>query len=142
MLGGAPGNYEDLRVWRRAMDMVIEIYRVTKTFPTEELYGLTSQMRRAAVSIPSNIAEGKGRFSSKELTHFLFQARGSLMELRTQISLCRELNLLSPDISAALYERSCELGRLLNGLINRFQLINAEQSKPRNGKDRNPQDEA
>ena len=81
------GCYEDLRVWRLAMDLVLETYRCTASFPKQEAYGLTSQMRRAAVSIPSNIAEGKGRYSRKELLQFLFHARGSLLELRTQITI-------------------------------------------------------
>jgi four helix bundle protein len=81
------GTYEDLKVWRLAMDLVLEIYRYTASFPKQEIYGLTSQMRRAAVSIPSNIAEGKGRYWRKELLQFLFHARGSLLELRTQITI-------------------------------------------------------
>jgi four helix bundle protein len=84
MLSGnmdAASPYENLNVWRRAMDLVLEVYRCTAAFPRQEVYGLTSQLRRSAVSIPSNIAEGKGRYSRKELVHFLFQARGSLLEL-------------------------------------------------------------
>jgi len=88
------GTYEDLKVWRRAMDLVLQVYRCTRSFPREEIYGLTSQMRRSAVSIPNNIAEGKGRFSRKELLQFLFHARGSLLELRTQIKIARELGFL------------------------------------------------
>lgn len=87
--------YEDLKVWRLSMDLVIQVCRCTASFPKQEVYGLTSQLRRAAVSIPSNIAEGKGRYSRKELLQFLFHARGSLLELRTQITIARE-----PGISA------------------------------------------
>jgi four helix bundle protein len=116
------GTYEDLRVWRRAMDLVLEVYRCTALFPKQEIYGLTSQMRRSAVSVPSNIAEGKGRFSRKELLHFLFHARGSLLELRTQITIARELGFLSAPEGESLTQHACEVGRLLNGLINRFQL--------------------
>ena len=75
------GTYQDLKVWQLAMEMVFQIYRCTAGFPKQEIYGLTSPMRRSAVSVPSNIAEGKGRFSRKELVHYLFQARGSLLEL-------------------------------------------------------------
>jgi four helix bundle protein len=88
------GIYEDLKVWRCAMDLVRDIYRMTSEFPRQEMYGLTSQMRRAAVSVPSNIAEGKGRHSTKELLQFLFHARGSLLELRTQITIAHELGFL------------------------------------------------
>ena len=116
------GTYEDLRVWRRAMDLVLEVYRCTALFPKQEIYGLTSQMRRSAVSVPSNIAEGKGRFSRKELLHFLFHARGSLLELRTQITIARELGFLSAPEGESLTQHACEVGRLSNGLINRFQL--------------------
>ena len=79
------GSYKDLRVWQQAMEFVLRIYSVTQKFPKDELYGLVSQMRRAAVSVVSNIAEGKGRSSKKELAHFLSNARGSIRELETQI---------------------------------------------------------
>jgi four helix bundle protein len=125
------GTYEDLRVWRRAMDLVLEVYRCTGTFPRQEVYGLTSQMRRSAVSVPSNIAEGKGRFSHKELLQFLFHARGSLLELRTQITIARELGFLSPAEGARLNDLACEVGRLLNGLINRFQSPERSALKPK-----------
>jgi four helix bundle protein len=85
-------SHQDLIVWQRAMHLVLDVYRFTKTFPRDETCGLTSQMRRAAVSIPSNVAEGKGRFSRKELTQFLLNARGSLLELETQIERARELS--------------------------------------------------
>jgi four helix bundle protein len=115
------GTYEDLKVWRRAMDLVLEVYRSTNSFPKQEIYGLTSQMRRAAVSIPSNIAEGKGRFSRKELLQFLFHARGSLLELQTQITIGRELGFLAAAEGEKLTDLASEVGRLLNGLVNRFQ---------------------
>jgi four helix bundle protein len=115
------GTYEDLKVWRRAMDLVLEVYRCTALFPKQEIYGLTSQMRRCAVSVPSNIAEGKGRFSRKELLQFLFHARGSLLELQTQITIARELGFLSTPEGQTLSQHASEVGRLLNGLINRFQ---------------------
>ena len=117
----AAGTYEDLKVWRRAMDLVVSIYRCTSSFPKQEVYGLTSQMRRSAVSIPSNIAEGKGRYSRKELLQFLFHSRGSLLELRTQITIARELGFLGDAEGQTLTDQASEVGRLLNGLINRFQ---------------------
>jgi four helix bundle protein len=116
-----PGTYEDLKVWRQAMQLVLRIYRCTGSFPKQEIYGLTSQMRRAAVSIPSNIAEGKGRHSQKELVQFLFRARGSLLELRTQITIAQELEFLTVSEGKTLCDLACEVGRLLNGLINRFR---------------------
>jgi four helix bundle protein len=122
MQGTTQASYEDLKVWRLAMDLVLQIYRCTASFPKQEVYGLTSQMRRAAVSIPSNIAEGKGRYSRKELLQFLFHARGSLLELRTQITIALELGLLQRPDADDLINLACEVGRLLNGLINRFQL--------------------
>ncbi len=115
------GTYEDLKVWRRAMDLVLEVYRSTGSFPKQEIYGLTSQMRRAAVSVPSNIAEGKGRYSRKELLQFLFHARGSLLELQTQITIGRELGFLAAPEGKKLTDLASEVGRLLNGLVNRFQ---------------------
>ena len=117
----ATGTYEDLKVWRRAMDLVLCIYRCTASFPKHELYGLTSQMRRSAVSIPSNIAEGKGRFSRKELVQFLFHSRGSLLELRNQVTIGKELGFLSQADAQTLLNVASEVGRLLNGLINKFQ---------------------
>lgn len=115
------GNYEDLTVWRKAMDLVLDIYRCTGSFPKSEMYGLSSQMRRAAVSVPSNIAEGKGRYSRKELLQFLFHARGSLLELRTQITIACELHFFDAVEGERLLAKTSEVGRLLNGLINRFQ---------------------
>ena len=115
------GTYEDLKVWRRAMDLVLQVYRSTGSFPRQEIYGLTSQMRRSAVSVPSNIAEGKGRYSRKELLQFLLRARGALLELRTQITIARELGFLGDAEGQTLTDHACEVGRLLNGLINRFQ---------------------
>lgn len=88
-------RYEDLIVWQKAVDLVVECYRVTKTFPREEVYGLTAQIRRAVVSIPSNIAEGQGRGSTGEFRQFLGHARGSLFELKTQLFIAEKLGYLS-----------------------------------------------
>ena len=111
-------SYRDLRVWQRAMELVVTVYAVTRGFPKEELYGLVSQMRRAAVSIPSNIAEGKGRLTDRDRTHFYFQARGSLLELETQIFIAQRLEYVSEPRGQALIELSSELGRTLNSLIH------------------------
>ena len=120
------GTYEDLKAWQKAMDFAIDVYRATREFPREEIYGLVTQLRRAAVSIASNIAEGKGRFSDRELLYFLSNARGSLYEAQTQIVLARRLNLLGATGSEKLSSEAAEVGRLLNGLI---RVLRAEEAK-------------
>jgi len=110
-------SYRDLIAWRKAMDLVTDIYRVTRSFPRDELYGLTNQLRRAAVSVPSNIAEGQARFSPKEFHHFLSHARGSLVEIETQLTIAQNLDYLSPDLAQPVLDKAAELGRVLNGLI-------------------------
>lgn len=115
-------RYQDLIAWQRAKAVALDVYRCTRAFPRDEVYGLTSQMRRAAVSIPSNIAEGKGRRSDKELGQFLYRARGSLLELETQLSIACELEYVDKFTFKQLAIRMQELGRILNGLINRFQI--------------------
>jgi len=114
------------------MQLVREIYDVTRAFPREELYGLTSQLRRAAVSVPSNIAEGQARFSQREFCHFLSHARGPLVEIETQIVIAEDLAYLSAVRANAVLMASAELGRILNGLI--ASVRNAAQ-KPRNQPD-------
>jgi four helix bundle protein len=111
-------SYRDLRVWQNAMDLVVSVYRETQGFPKEELYGLTSQMRRAAVSIPSNIAEGKGRSTDRDRALFFCHARGSLLELETQILIAERLSLLTSACAEFLLRIASELGRMLNSLIH------------------------
>jgi four helix bundle protein len=111
-------NYSDLIAWQKAMDLVVEVYAVTKRFPKEELYGLTGQVRRAAVSIPSNIAEGQGRRSTKEFLHHLSIAHGSLREVETQILIAGRLHYLGQEEINHLLTLSAEVGRLINGLSN------------------------
>ena len=101
--------------------MVTEIYRATLSFPQEEVFGLTSQLRRSAVSIPSNIAEGQGRLSKGEFRHFLGQARGSLIEMETQIVIAGDLGYLTEKNVAELMNCSGEVSRLLHGLIKSLQ---------------------
>ena len=113
--------YRDLIAWRKATQLALEIYRSTQAFPKTELYGLTSQMRRAAISIPSNIAEGKGRYSCKEFMQFLYRARGSLLELETQLFIAKELHYLPPTAFQQLQDKAVELGRILNGLSKSVQ---------------------
>jgi four helix bundle protein len=110
-------SYKDLVAWQRAMDLVTTTYRATAGFPKDELFGLTSQLRRAAVSIPSNIAEGQGRLSTKEFRYFLGQARGSLMEVETQAQIAENLGYLPKEQTAALLKSCAEVGRILNGLL-------------------------
>ena len=119
--------YRDLIVWQRAMDFVERVYALTSTFPKEEIYGMTSQMRRAAVSIPSNIAEGAARGTTKELLHFLRIADGSLSELDTQIELAKRLGYLSK--TEDLIEMISQLSRSLAALkssLNRRAARSAE----------------
>jgi four helix bundle protein len=114
-------SYRQLIAWQKAMDFVAEVYRVTRTFPKEEMYGVTSQLRRAAVSIPSNIAEGQGRQTTGEFRQFLGHARGSLLETETQILLSERLEYLDHKTTEMLLERAAELGRILNGLMTSLE---------------------
>jgi four helix bundle protein len=102
---------------RSYQDLVAEIYRVSVKFPKEEVFGLTSQLRRAAVSIPSNIAEGQAKSSRGEFQLYLGHARGSLAELETQIMIARNLNYLNEAEAVGLLEPAAEVGRILNGLL-------------------------
>jgi four helix bundle protein len=112
------GRFEDLMVWQAAMELVYVIYDLTAKYPKDELYGLVSQVRRAAVSIPSNIAEGKGRFSDKEFVVFLCHARGSTYELQTQCLIARHMNYFSEQDFETLADRVANIGKMLNGLIS------------------------
>jgi four helix bundle protein len=117
----ANSTFQDLRIWQQAMNLTVEIYRVTGGFPKHETYGLASQMRRAAVSVPSNIAEGKGHHSDPEFVRFLLHARGSLLELQTQLLIARRLQYLSEEKADELCRSGDGVGRGLNALINRFR---------------------
>jgi len=110
-------SYKQLVAWRKAMEFVIQIYHATRTFPRDEVYGLTSQLRRAAVSVPSNIAEGQARFSHREFHRFLTMARGSLAEIETQVAIATKLAYLPPEAAGHLLAEAGELGRILNGLL-------------------------
>ncbi len=111
-------SHRDLIAWRKAIALVGEVYNSTAQFPKHELYGLTSQVRRAAVSVASNIAEGHGRTTSGEFVQFLGQARGSLCEMETQIVIGRELGYIDTQQEAHLIARVDEVGRILNGLLD------------------------
>ena len=114
-------NFRDLIVWQKAMDLTELAYRLTGQFPKAELYGLTSQMRRAAVSIPSNIAEGQGRRTTGEFLNFLSVAYGSTCELQTQLLLAARLKFCEAKETEVVLNRSAEIARLLNGLSNSLQ---------------------
>jgi four helix bundle protein len=110
-------SYRDLVVWRKSMALVLDVYRCTQAFPKIETYGLTSQLRRAAVSVPSNIAEGQARRSTGEFKQFLGNARGSLAEVDTQLLIARDLGYLENQVSKGLLDATAEIGRMLSGLL-------------------------
>ncbi len=108
-------THKDLDVWKKSMDLVMDVYRNTKTFPKEEIYGLTSQIRRAVISIPSNVAEGASRNSKKEFSQYLYIALGSASELETQILIAERLGYMQD--SDKLLENTESIKKMLNGLI-------------------------
>lgn len=110
-------SFRDLRVWQEAMNLTAQVYRTTSEFPKAEIYGLAQQMRRAAVSVPSNIAEGKGHRSNKEFVHFLLHARGSLWELQTQMLVAEQLQYVSQEKGRRLFSEAENVSRALSGLI-------------------------
>ena len=114
-------NYKDLKVWQRAYQLCLEIYKITKGFPDEEKYGLTSQLRRAAVSVPSNIAEGYGRKTTPEYIQFLYIAYGSICEIETQILLAGDLGYIEPVKLEMLHEGVGEVERMLKALIKSLE---------------------
>jgi four helix bundle protein len=114
-------NYRDLEVWQKAMDLVVECYQITKTFPKHEIYGLVSQMQRAVISVPVNIAEGRGRQHSKEFINYLFIANGSLAEVETYAEIAARLHYITKGQSEKILDKASEIGRMLNGLIRSIQ---------------------
>ncbi len=139
------GSYKELRPWKQSVELAIKIYRVPQTLPRTELYGLSTQMRRAAVSVASNFAEGKGRSTDKEFALFLYHARGSLLELETQIVIARELGYLQAvdDLDAKTELLAKTINALLNvvrgdpatrpEIIRKEVLSNSKQAEPSNG---------
>ena len=115
-------NYRDLVVWQKGIELTIGIYKLTSNFPESEKFGLTNQLRRAAVSIPSNIAEGHARKSDKEFGRFLRIALGSCAEIDTQIIIAKELEYIPKDIAAGLSARAVEIQKMIYGLIRSLQL--------------------
>ena len=109
-------GYRDLQVWQRAMGLAEAVYSLTRKFPKDETYGLAAQLRRAAVSVPSNIAEGHGRNSKGEFHHFLGTSRGSLLEIETQVELSRRLGYITNKQCGDTLKETAEIGRMINGL--------------------------
>lgn len=116
-----PQSYQDLLVWQKGVALAKETYQVTKEFPPEEKFGLVSQMRRAAVSIPSNIAEGQARHTTGSFIQFISNAEGSLAELDTQFVISLELSFIPHQAATFLFDRIAELRRMLNGLRRRLE---------------------
>jgi len=124
-------GFRDLRVWQAAIDLVAQVYADTATFPREEVFGLAGQMRRAAVSIPSNIAEGHTREHTREYLHHVSIAQGSLAELQTQVVIASRLGYLSADADALLSENMASLARQLYALRNALmRTISAPNPQP------------
>lgn len=116
-------NYTDLEVWKYSRSLVKIVYMLTKSFPKEEIYGLTNQIRRSVISVPSNIAEGIGRQSNKETIHFLYIAKGSLQEVETQLYVSFDLEYISEEELKNTLEKVISSKKLLNGFINYYKKI-------------------
>jgi four helix bundle protein len=114
-------SYRDLLVWQEGMALAKNCYTLTRCFPKEELFGLTSQIRRSAVSIPANIAEGNGRENTRSYVHFLRIAQGSLKELETHLLLASEVGLCSLGIAQPILDQTDHIGRMIRGLIRALQ---------------------
>jgi four helix bundle protein len=114
-------SYRDLLCWQKAMSLVTGVYKASGRFPKDEMYGLCSQIRRCAISIPSNIAEGYGRHATNDYIRFLQIARGSLFELQTQMEIASNLGYMEKDEFSALFELANEIERMVNSLINKLQ---------------------
>ena len=111
-------SFRDLQVWQRAMQLCVVIYRLTREFPREEIYGLTGQIRRAAVSVSSNIAEGQGRLNPGEFRQFLGIARGSICELQTQLEIARALQFGKPELLNEAESLSHEVGKMIYSFLD------------------------
>jgi len=114
-------SFRDLLVWQRSMELTVAIYKLTQAFPREEMFGLTSQLRRSAISVPSNIAEGHGRMNPREFKHFLLIARASNCELQTQLELSGALGFADAQLLATAQRNSNELEKMLFGLLSKLQ---------------------
>ena len=117
-------SYRDLKVWQKAMDLVVESYRLSRLLPKGEAYGLASQIQRAAVSIPANIAEGHGRDHLGDYLHHLSMANGSLMELETHLLIAERLSYLQMSQIEPVLKLAAEVGRMLSGLTKKLKSMN------------------
>ncbi len=118
-MGKMINSYQDLEVWKKAMELVTDIYKVSQTFPKEELYGLTNQLRKASVSVPANIAEGWGRGTTKGYIQFLRIARGSLLEVETLMTISHNLGYVNAqDLQEQILQKIIEISKMMNALIN------------------------
>ena len=115
-------SYRDLEIWQKAMNLVEGIYQATQSFPRQEQFQLTGQIRRAAVSIPSNVAEGHGRTGPGEFLHFLSMAHGSLMEVETQVLIAQRLGYLNEAVAAPLLRQTASLSMMIRALIKKLRL--------------------
>jgi len=120
-------SYRELKVWQRAMDLIEQCYQVTRSFPADERFGLSSQIRRAAVSVAANIAEGQGRSHTKEFLNHLSMARGSLMETETLLLASQRVGLISLELLEPILATSAEISRMLTGLKQALEKRLSEQ---------------
>jgi len=117
------GSYREIKAWQKSIELVVDVYSCTRSFPREELYGLAGQLRRAAISVPSNIAEGKGRHTDKEFLLYLHHARGSAFEVETQIVIAGRLGYITKTDINRLVNSASEIARMLTGLIKAISSI-------------------
>ena len=118
----AQSGYKELIAWQKAMELVAAIYDATEGFPSHEQFGLVNQLRRAVVSVPSNIAEGKAHYSNRDFVRFLRHARGSFAEIETQVLIAQQRKYLSSEIATQMAQKIDELGRILSGLIKSLKV--------------------
>ena len=111
-------SYRDLEVWQKGIDLATQIYLTTRDFPKEEQFGLTHQLRKAAVSIPSNIAEGQARRTAKDFIHFCYISKGSTAEIDTQLTIAKRIEFIQADVADSLIEETLRISKMTQGLIN------------------------
>ncbi|MDP4095110.1 MAG: four helix bundle protein [Bacillota bacterium] len=123
-------RFEDLEVWKMAHELVIDVYKIIKNFPTDERFRIIDQLSRAVVSIPANIAEGTGRKTKKDFIHFLYVSRGSLQETKYLILLSKNLGYIGNEIYETLIDKCYYVSKLLNGLINKMEGLQMKSELP------------